>query len=134
MAFAPNFGVLIDFLHPKPLDESIWGEALQGNSPILPVCPESRKLSNISKLSSQTIHFYLVKMTFFEEMMFLGNDDRSKFCMCWRIYGKFPESSTVRNSKCFWRVLQKLSGFIWRVECGALRKCMESLKVCYILF
>ena len=30
-----------------------------------------------------------------------------------------------------WRVFQKLSGFIWRVECEeALRKCMESLKVC----
>ena len=27
-------------------------------------------------------------------------------------------------------VFQKLSGFIWKVECGeALRKCMESLKV-----
>ena len=44
----------------------------------------------------------------------------------------FPEKPPHRNSECFWRVFQKLSGLIWRVECGEalhLRKCMESLKV-----
>ena len=52
-------------------------------------------------------------------------------CKCQRVYGKFLESSPLRNLECFWRVFQKLSGFIRRVECReALRKCMESLKVC----
>ena len=43
----------------------------------------------------------------------------------------FRESSPLRNPEGIWRVFQKLSGFIWRVECGeALGKYMESLKLC----
>ena len=52
------------------------------------------------------------------EMMVLGNGQNFVHGVeftesFWRV-----ESSPLRNLECFWRVFQKISGFIRRVECG----------------
>ena len=74
-------------------------ETLQSNSPFKKKCTKNPFL-----LSKNGV--------FVGEMMFLGNGDRSKFQ---RVYEKFPKSSLLRNSEYFWRVFQKLSGFMCRV-------------------